>query len=932
MKWGIAVLVAWAWAVTPSAAQTTTATTGAVNGVVTDSSKAVVPGVTVSLSGPALIQTRTTTTDAAGGYYFSAVPPGEHALAFELAGFETAARRGVHVGLGFTATVNAEMIPGTVTSSVTVEGAAAVIDLAATAVTTHFTSERLATLPGARDIFAVLANTPGIAMAKMDVGGSSGLSVLEYTAYGLRATTGMNRNEVEGIRVGGANGATDNYFSDYASFTEIAVKAAGHSAATPVPGTMAQYVSKSGGNAYRASAYADYQRESWQAVNIDAGQIASGVAGGPGLDATDVNRLERFRDFNLDIGGYVKKDRAWWYAAYRDSAVGQRYPWLLDTAARLNADVATGKVTYLPTPRQRLIGYWQHETFAQSSYFISGASQPLQTSDALPSIVFPVDVWKGEYNAAVSNALYLEARVGGYHSAAATTFKSTAPRIADIGANTVSGGPIAQERLISRPQVNGFASFMKTGWMGSHLFKIGGEYMADRVTAPLYGYGNTCNCLSVFNNGVPAQVQVLLGANESKNDLTTAAGYIEDTWRPSGRITLSLGVRFDRYQPGLPAQVGPAGQAFAAVDPVLTFNNWAPRAGMNADLTGDGKTVVKVNYGRFWLYPAPIFTAAVNPNPTGWTRTYLWTSDANRNGRWDAGEEGPLAAVSGGSAATRLDPGIGNTYVHQATAYLEREVGPNLGVRSGVVWNARREPYGTVNVSRPTNAYSVPVNILDPGPDGRPGSADDGGTLTGYELAPSFLGVAPVNLTTNLPDGDSEYLTWELTATKRQSGGWSLLASFAHTWNREAAFGTGNDVTPNVLINTTDGQDRFTTWQAKVNGTMNLPWGLLVAPVVRHQSGTAFARTFVRTLNYGTATIKAEPMAANRTANITLVDVRTEKTVRMGAIRLKGFVDVYNLFNTNAPQTVTTSSGSAFLRPTAITGPRVLRVGGRFEW
>ena len=168
-------------------------------------------------------------------------------------------------------------------------------------------------------------------MAKMDVGGNGALTLQEYTAYGLRATTGMNRNEVEGIRVGGANGANDNYFSDFASFAEIAVKAVGHSAAMPVPGTMAQYVSKSGGNTYRGSVYADVQSDAWQATNIDDDQIARGVSGGPGLDARDVNRLERFRDFTADVGGYLKKDRAWWYAAYRDTEVGQRYAWLLDT-------------------------------------------------------------------------------------------------------------------------------------------------------------------------------------------------------------------------------------------------------------------------------------------------------------------------------------------------------------------------------------------------------------------------------------------------------------------------------------------------------------------------------------------------------------------------------------------------------------------------
>jgi hypothetical protein len=769
-------------------------------------------------------------------------------------------------------------------------------------------------------------------MAKMDVGANGALTLQEYTAYGLRATTGVNRNEVEGIRVGGANGANDNYFSDYASFAEIAIKAVGHTAAMPAPGTLAQYVSKSGGNAYHGSAYADYQNETWQAINIDRTQIALGVSGGPGLDARDVNRLERFRDFNADVGGYLKEDKAWWYGAYRDTVVGQRYAWLLDTAATLTAAVGTGKVTYLLSPRQKLVGYLQHEAFEQSSYFVAGTSQPIETSDALPGIVFPVSVWKGEYNAAVTDALYVEARVGGYLATAATTFKSTAPRIADVGANTVSGGAVEQQRRISRPQANGSLSFQKTGWGGSHTFRIGGEYVVDRQTSPIVGYGNPCNCVSTLNNGVPTQVQILLGPNVSKSDLTTSSGFVDDTWRLNRRLTLSLGLRLDRYQPSLPEQEGPAGQTFAAIDPILTFNNWGPRAGMSADLTGDGKTVLKLHYGKFWLYPGTVFTQTFNPNPSGWSQTYLWTDDANRNGRWDPGEEGPLSSVSGGSTATRLDPGIDNTSVGQTTAYLEREVAADFSVRTGVVVNVKRQPYGTINVSRPLSAYSVPVVMVDPGPDGRAGSADDGMALTGYDLAPQFLNVAPVNLTTNPPDSNSDYYTWEITATKRQGASWSLLASFTQTWSHEPALGTGNDFTPNALVNSTNGRDRFTTWQAKVNGTISLPLGFLVVPVVRHQSGTPFARTFVRTLTYGNATVKAEPIAANRTPNITLVDVRMEKTFRVGRTRVMGFFDLYNLFNTNAPQTLTTSSGSSWLRPTAITGPRILRIGARMEW
>ena len=917
--------------ISSTAAQTITATTGAVNGIVTDSTKALVPGVTITLSGPSLMTVQRTTTDATGVYRFSAVPPGDYSITFALKGFATVVREGINVGLGFTASANIELPLGGISDTVTVSDAP-LIDVASTGITVRFDSEKLASLPGARDIFAVLSHTPGVAMSKMDVGGSSGLTLNEYTAYGLRATTGMNRNEVEGIRVGGANNANDNYFSDFASFAEIAIDAVGHSAAVPVPGTMARYVSKSGGNRYQGSLYADLQDEAWQATNIDGDEIARGASGGPNLDAHDVNRLERFRDFNIDAGGYFKKDKAWWYAAYRDSEVGQRYPWLLDTAAKLTASVATAKVTYNPSPRQTLVGYLQHETFEQSSYFQTGTSQPVQTSDALPSIVFPVYVWKGEYNLALTDRIYLEARAGSYLAHAKAPFKSTAPRIADVGANTVRGGALAQERRTSRPQGNGALSVLKTGWVGSHTVRVGGEYMVEHVDAPVHSYGNGCNCVSTFNNGVPAQVQILLGPNVSRNELVTSAGFVDDTWRIDGRLTLSIGLRLDRYQPGLPAQEGPRGQVFPAIAPVLTFYNWGPRVGMSADLTGDGKTVLKVHYGKYWVYPGANFTAAFNPNPSGWSRTYLWTNDANGNGWWDPGEEGSLSSVSGGVASTRLDSSIENTHVHQATAYVERELADGVAMRTGFVVNAKRNPYGTINVSRPLGAYKVSIAVVDPGPDGRLGSVDDGETLTAYGLTDEALAAAPVNLTTNLPDSDSDYYTWEITGTKRSSGAWSLLASFAETWSREAALAPGNDFTPNALINATGSQDRFTTWQAKLHATVNLPLEFQLVPVIRSQSGTPFARTFVRTLNYGNAIIKTEPIAANRTPNVTLVDLRTEKAFRIGRARVRGFFDVYNVLNTNAEQTLTTSSGASWLRPTAITGPRILRIGARLDW
>ena len=130
-----------------------------------------------------------------------------------------------------------------------------------------------------------------------------------------------------------------------------------------------------------------------------------------------------------------------------------------------------------------------------------------------------------------------------------------------------------------------------------------------------------------------------------------------------------------------------------------------------------------------------------------------------------------------------------------------------------------------------------------------------------------------------------------------------------------------------------DGKNQYATWQAKLNATVVLPGSLRVTPILRHQSGSAFARTFSAALNYSSAvTIKAEPVGAERTPNITLFDVRAEKVIRVNRSRISAFLDLYNLFNVNDPQALTTTSGSAWMFPSAITAPRVARVGLKYAW
>jgi hypothetical protein len=155
--------------------------------------------------------------------------------------------------------------------------------------------------------------------------------------------------------------------------------------------------------------------------------------------------------------------------------------------------------------------------------------------------------------------------------------------------------------------------------------------------------------------------------------------------------------------------------------------------------------------------------------------------------------------------------------------------------------------------------YSLATTVRDPGPDGKLGTADDGPTFTAYGLSPAFSGLPVINITTNLPE-NSIYYTWEITATKRDTGGrWSLLASFAKTWSYETPLSTGSSFTPNQFINTVDGLNRYNNWQAKIDTTLKLKWDILMTPIIRAQSRVPFGRTFVTALNYGSTTILAEP-------------------------------------------------------------------------
>jgi hypothetical protein len=502
--------------------------------------------------------------------------------------------------------------------------------------------------------------------------------------------------------------------------------------------------------------------------------------------------------------------------------------------------------------------------------------------------------------------------------------------------------------------VLGSYSYFKDGWGGSHNFKIGGEIFDERFDY-LRGQNGVGyvpgDVLHLLRSGAASEVLLFLSPTASLNGLRTTGLYAADTWRAGSRLTLSLGVRYDRYRSYLPAQTGPpAGpfnptqSTFDAVDNLLTWNLPAPRIGFTYDLRGNGKTILKGNAALYWWNPGTgSVDEAVNPNAVDWNRRYIW-NDANKDLVWQPGEQtGTPNASSGGVGSTLLDPNLQDTRTRELAGWLEHELMPNFGLHVGVVWRRIDQLSQQDNANRPFSAFNVPIMIRDPGPDGVLGNADDGPSIPGFNLNPANLTLPVVNILHNTP-GQDDFYNFELSASRRQSGKWSLFGSFAYRWNRDNAnsyFGQNLRVrqdlaNPNDAINTDNGRYVFTSWSAKAHGTYQAPWNILLTPALRFQAGQPYGRTInagaTNGINYGSQRILVESISARRQDNIILADVRVEKVIKLGARSVSFFADGYNLTNANPSANITWSSGSTFLLPVTIVPPRLARFGAKFDW
>lgn len=923
-------------------------------GRVVDESSAALPGVSVTASGDALqVPQVAAVTDAEGNYQLLSLPPGTYAIRYELVGFQSVLRQDFRLAAGFEARVDVTLKVGQLEESITVAADSPVVNVASTTVSSNLTKEDLETIPTSKSLGEAIAMAPGVRYdGAVDVGGNR---TAQFAGGGTNFGSTQQSPFLEGINVRLFEGGSMAYI-DQRSVEEIQVSAVGNDAEFGPPGVGWKAIIKSGGNEFHGLLGADGQRPELQSRNVDEQLVAEGIDPGS-------NRVSYYWDFAGQLGGRVLRDKLWFFGGLRhiryvagelgfSGAPGSdgRYGTADDVPAERTMDNTgqTIKASYQPARSYKVIGFFtrslKHEFARGASRFVPYESTWNYWYDPKP--------WKVELEATPSNKVIFDVLLGrsGYKALWRPQDEVPGrPVTQDIATGIQTGGAISAYN----PNVNSQATASVTFYperqlFGRHELKAGVQYFRQFYGVQYPDRANG-NYVLILDSGAPFQIQTEDRPASASAGMGNPNVYVRDTWR-LGRVTANIGLRFEKYYSWTNDGTKPQGE-FGTSGTFDGFNvvDWtaiAPRVGVAWDLFGTGRTVLKMQWGRFNHQTGASYALGFAPAVLT-LRTYRWR-DTNGDGQYTPGEvnldpNGPDFVSVTGRAGTPTSTVAASNIVNadldqprssEMSATIEQELAPGLAFRALVVYKHVTGLFDSVNVLRPLGVWNIPVDRVDPGPDGITGNADDGGVVRLYTFPASYAGARFVaNSPFNRDDGeDNTYKGFELTLTRRQGKAWSLTGSFQMMKNHVWLATSANPSNPNQTLYPID--DTW-DWSGKLMGTYLAPWDVQVSALYNFLAGTPGYRTyqFRSIAQAGTLTVPLEEYGARRTDAQHVVNLRAARAVSLGAgKRLTFAAQVFNAFNSNAATTVSWVSGPAFGAVSEILPPRIARLGVEFSF
>jgi hypothetical protein len=917
-------------------------TTASIVGRVTDESGAVLPGVTVTVTSPALqVPQVVDVTDAQGDYRVTPLPIGTYEVAYTLTGFQTVKRESLRLTAGFVAKLDVVLKVGAIQESVTVS-ATPTIDVQSSAPVTVLTKETLEIVPSSRSGLISLMNQSPSVRSQNDVGGSQANQLPAMRVYGVAAQAN-SWLVLEGVVAtdAGQTGGGGSYF-DYATFEEARMQTIANDVETPNRGINLNLIVKSGGNQFHGSYSWEQTNHTFQSSNVTPEFKAAGI--------NNANYLVRRFFGGGDLGGRIVTNKLWFYVGFHarnneEQSLGVFQPNGQPAVVDQSQAMFTEKVSYQMTPSQKLVAYDYFQRLVKDD-----PMTPLQGYETKQNNWQPQQTTKLEWQWVKGNSLVTSLQVSRWREHVTQNMKGTGPEKADIGTQFTSGTNTGAGNIVEhwRP----WATRATLGWfkpdlfLGNHDFKTG--YDDVRTTS---GRGWLARPASLggdyalrFNNAVPLQLVVYNAPNFPKTTAHSTGAYLADQWSIARRLSLNLGFRVARDDGYIPAQCrdagsfkDPSGQPIypAQCNPhIQSATQWSvvPRIYFSLDVTGDGKTAIKGGWGRFADWRNENHVLPNNPN-VALQKVYTW-HDLNTNGDYDPGEVNFAAGstdfiqeVGRGNAAIALSQVNLNqpqTKEDQYSLSLERSLWTNFAVRATGLYSRRFNILAQKNLLRGSEVYTVANTKPDPGPDGKVGTADDPGTtLTWYEYPDAYRPVQfQLNTLVADPSAREHFGTIEVSAQKRLSHGWQLLLSESAT-HSDIPVPEGANINPNTYILAAN---NTWEWLTRASGAYVFPRQVMVSVNVESRSGDVQARTV--SLSGGntipTISLRAAPIGSLRLPTQNTMDVRFSKGWSFGGRKVEIQMNLFNIFNANTVTARTVQSGANYLKPTAIQAARIL--------
>ena len=573
-------------------------------------SGAVLPGVTVEATSPALIEkVRSVVSDSEGRYNIVDLRPGTYIVTFTLPGFSTFRRDGLELPAGFTGTVNAELKVGELTETITVTGESPLVDIHNARKQTVISSDLLNVLPSSvKNLNNLVTLTPGFR-------GNEGFDVTGgYTGQvgGTYHGKGGTNVAFDGMGIQHSQG-NQGYNQNQETVLETVLSTSGISADNNADGVQINLVPKEGGNTFRGGANGLYSGKGLQSDNLSDELRARGL--------TTVTTVNYIYDSGFTLGGPIMKDRLWFFHSFREWGNERQ-------AAGKFFNKTQGTMFYTPDEsRPAYVHEWYESKATRVTWRASERNKfnffvdpqrdchcPANVASGnvgAPESFFsyrlhPAGLYQATWNAPMTNRLLFEAglgRVDGSWPTYSNEEFNVKPEDISILEQSTGMQYNAVPTYNARKDVPRWSQRFSVSYVtGTHAFKGGLQFdeLVQNISTEVHG-----NVNYTFNNQKPVSITQYATPYLQLNQDKDFGFFVQDQWTLQ-RLTLTYGLRFEYFDGSVPAQHVDATsngwvpeRNFEKVDNVPLWKDFNPRVGAAWDLFGNGKTAVKLALGRY---------------------------------------------------------------------------------------------------------------------------------------------------------------------------------------------------------------------------------------------------------------------------------------------------------------------------------------------